>query len=166
MSTSLSYTTPKRKEIAVLKTSEEALLKNKIATTVKKLATYKGNLPDTNKSQEIAAGQLFLAMEIKRNADSMLNVARALCIQEGVTFDTTTSTLKGKDSKQLYDGEHVAVYVNVSEGSVTYPEKAIRAALMKHGMSSDDIAKVFKEAERKNANAHKFTAILKTVKPE
>jgi hypothetical protein len=145
----------------MLKSSDAALLKNRIATTVKKLSTYKGNLPDTNSAQEVAAGEMFLAMEVKRNADSMLNAARNKCILEGVTFDTAKSELKGKDSIQLFDGEHIAVYVNVSEGPIVYPWLAVRSELIKHGLSSKDIDKIAKAAGKKNANAHKFSAVLK-----
>jgi hypothetical protein len=146
----------------MLKSSEEALLKNKIATTVKRLSIYKGNLPDTNNAQEVAAGELFLAMEVKRHADSIVAAARENCIIQGVTFDTSTSVMKGKESKQLFDGEHIAVYVNVNEGPTIYPFQSIRAEMVKHKIDGEVIDAIFKAAGRKNANAHRFSAVLKT----
>ena len=146
----------------MLKRSEAALLLNRIDTTVKRLTTYKGNLPDTNDPQEVAAGELYLANELYKKITARLKVAREVAILEGVTFDTEGSTLKGKDTRLLFDGEHITVSVTVSEGPVKYPHQKMRAEMIRLGMSAKDIEKVFKNSETKNKNAHSFYANVKT----
>jgi hypothetical protein len=149
-------------ETIMLKSSEAALLLNRLDTSVRRLTTYKGNLPDTNSSQETIAGELFLVDELHKRTAARLKAVREAAVLEGVTFDTNESTLKGKDSKLLYNGEHIMVTVNVSEASVKYPHQKIRAELMKLKIPPKDIEKVFKNSMVKNRYPHAFHANLKT----
>lgn len=148
----------------MIPSSVEAKLKNRMDNRLKEMASYKGNLPDTNSAEEIAAGELYLASELKKRADTLLKAARERAVIAGVTIDTETSTFQGKDNKVLFDGEHVIVSVSVHEGATSYPAKDIRAALVSMKMKQEDINLVFGKAEKKAKNAHFFTAALKTDK--
>lgn len=141
--------------------SVEAKLKNKLDTSLRKLATYEGNLPPTNSAREAAAGELYLANELKRRADSILKSAQQKALIEGVIIDKETSTLQPKENRLTYDGEHTSVMVLVSTGALRYPVADIRTELVRRGMARADIDSLFDKVEKQNKHAHEFRAVLK-----
>lgn len=146
----------------MLTRAEAAMLADKRKATLTKLVRYKGNLPDTNDSQEVAAGELLLASEVKRYADTLLKAAQERALQEGVIIDKETSTLEAKDVVTLFDGKYVSVIVTVSQGATQYSGAGVRSALIKHGLNNQQIDKIMTSAATINKNKHAFIASIKT----
>lgn len=142
-----------------------ALVRNKLLTAMRKLATASTHVPEVkregiNDIRDAIAFDMALWSDLKRIAVAGLESVIAEAIQHGVIYDKKSAT-KEPGNYTLFEGEHSYVTAQVKNGATRLDKAALRTALIKAKVPVHVIDTAFAEAEKRDANSHTFTSWIR-----
>jgi hypothetical protein len=111
------------------------------------------------------AWEFFVASHISARARARLDLARRAAIASGIIFDHTKNPREAGTNEQVYNGEHVAVWLTVRNAATTVSADKMSTYLIEKGVDAKLVADAYLAASSKARPAHEFKVSLVASEP-